>query len=275
MSRWARLCLTVGLTALPATSSIAMDITVCGQTVPDGVRAILTADITCPGSGPAITLGHRARLRLDGHTVSGGTNGVECLSTCRVTGPGAVTGALTGIQTSAGGRIVVKEVDVSGNTVYGIQLLSDPSDQPGRGRLTAIDVTANGNGDAGVVAFPSPRGRNITANGNAGYGVFTCDFSAKNLQATNNGEEGIVGCGGKLVASTVTGNDAAGAGIDVLTVGLPKLSTSNCGKSAMLLGVRRGRRDRRSDLGRLRRRLKARYAATRSGAAPASRPPSD
>lgn len=235
ISRWTRFFLTQVLTALPATSSIAIDITACGQTVPDRVSAILTADITCPGSGPAITLGHNARLRLDGHTVTGGTIGVECLGGCRVTGPGAVTGALTGIQTSAGGRMVVKEVDVSGNAVYGIQLLSDPFDQPGRGRLTASDVTANGNGDAGIAAFPYLRGRNITANGNAGYGVFTCHFSVKNLQATNNGEQGIVGCGGKLVASNVSGNDAAVAGIDVLTVGSPKLKATTCGKSAMLL----------------------------------------
>ena len=240
MSRWTRVLLAVGLTALPAKSSMAIDITACGQTVPDAGSAILAADITCPGSGPAITLGRRARLRLDGHTVTGGTAGVECLGACRVTGPGALTGALSGIQTSAGGHVVVKQVDVSGNAEYGIQVLSDPADQPGRGRLTAVDVTANGNGEAGVVAFPYLRGRNITANGNAAHGVSTCVFSVKNLQATSNGEQGIVGCGGKLVASTITGNDAAGAGTDVLTVAAPKLSATTCGKSAMLLGFNAG-----------------------------------
>jgi len=230
MARW--LGLVCGLVVVSAAPVAALDITACGQTVPVRGKARLVTDLICPPGAPAIVLGNKARLRLDGHTVSGGSRGIECAESCKIHGPGSLTGAQVGIFAQSAGRVKVKDVDVSGNSDFGIQVLTGDA---GLAKLTALDVVASGNGSTGIVVNPYLRGRNITANDNGGEGVRTCLAVIKNLQANNNAGQGLVGCGAKLTASTLTGNDAAGAGIDVLTTGVPTLKGTSCGKSAALL----------------------------------------
>ena len=84
----------------------ALDVTACGVVAAPGEVATLEADVDCTqGSAEfpdwGITLGRGATLDLNGHTLtlepSAGIGAVQCTSRCEVAGPGAITGAGSGV----------------------------------------------------------------------------------------------------------------------------------------------------------------------------------
>ncbi len=266
--------------------ALALDVTACGQRVPNHQQAVLQADLSCPPAGfcmsvfggPisdqacvddfecgsqmacrhfAVLLERGARFALNGHSIMGtnppvGLNpGVLCYDgsthgTCTVTGPGTIAGfyegvlvdgqkaklsgvtltgnaygveafskilQLTGVVASSNrygiitNRLMAKGLDASGNAEFGIALAS--------GGTRAVDVTANGCGDVGVLVLGPAKFEGLTANGNGGPGI----AAAADLL---------------LVSSTVTGNNGAGAGYDILATS-PRLQGTTCGKSAILI----------------------------------------
>src|SRR5262249_3950010 len=99
-----------------ATAALAVDITTCGQTVPNGGVGTVQADLSCTGAFVG-GVGFGGTLYLNGHTLStpstsSGTDGVRCQSDCGVQGPGTVRRAFNGVTTASGLRMVLTDVVV-------------------------------------------------------------------------------------------------------------------------------------------------------------------
>jgi len=267
---------------------LALDITQCGQRVPDYGHGVLQADLSCPPAGYcvssfgveignqpcvegsqcgsqmacrhfAVLLGRRARLALNGHSITGtsptaGPNpGILCedaaaLGGCVVTGPGTIAGFYEGVSIAAG-KSKLGQLTITGNT-YGF--LSAFGGRNGRSSLTEVAVSSNRYGVIADSLFAKSvdasnnaeidvwsgaiKAFDLTANDGGEVGVFT-NGPARfvRLTATGNGGPGLAAASDVLVAaSTLTGNDGAGAGYDILAAGA-RLQATTCGRSATLV----------------------------------------
>src|SRR5262245_51732863 len=111
----------------------AMDVTTCGQFVPAGELAVLTADLACaraapcPISAQGTVFDGGASVELNGHSITGDDSGVGGSCTpqgrhtfrkpCRVVGPGTVSGFEIGV----GGIGVVEVARVTTReNIYGV-----------------------------------------------------------------------------------------------------------------------------------------------------------
>jgi hypothetical protein len=206
----------------------AVDVT-CGQTVADDTVGVLVADLSCPGSS-IITLGRRATLQLNGHSLSatapnGGQVGIACPEgPCRVEGPGQVSGfggmailaleanllEVSDVQVSDNGvgihgnRVILSDVQLSGNTDWGA----------GGERVVLTNVSAIGNPGDGITG-EKIRGSDITTSGNGGNGVRCNNLKVDRLTAMNNGGYGVQSTHRgttKLSESTLAGNAVADIG---------------------------------------------------------------
>ena len=63
--------------ALAASRAAAVDVSSCGQAVPDGETGVLQADLDC-SADPAVTLGNRSTLDMNGHAIVARHIGVSC-----------------------------------------------------------------------------------------------------------------------------------------------------------------------------------------------------
>ncbi|HSP96733.1 MAG TPA: thrombospondin type 3 repeat-containing protein [Candidatus Dormibacteraeota bacterium] len=127
-------------------AAASVPVTACGQTVAKG-RAHLVADLDCSAfDGPALTLG-RARLDLDGFTLTGtsvtpgdGTATVDCLERCDLRGPGTIAGGDVGIaHTAALGKVLVRDLtvrDAYGEGIIGPNVKIRNADIFGNGLVT-------------------------------------------------------------------------------------------------------------------------------------------
>jgi len=150
MSTYAKLYVaTVALAVSSATGAAeaaSTPVTACGQTVAQG-RAHLAADLDCSGfDGAAISLG-RARLNLNGFTLTGsaltpgdGTATVVCAERCDVRGPGTIQGGDIGIAHSGPfGAVLVRDLtvrDALGAGIVGPNVKVRGADIHGNGLLT-------------------------------------------------------------------------------------------------------------------------------------------
>jgi hypothetical protein len=76
------------LSSLPAA---AFDVTVCDQLVPKGQVGEVPNDLDCNGQNPAVRVGERSTLHLNGHRLNGPTTGdaiVYVVKSATITGPG-------------------------------------------------------------------------------------------------------------------------------------------------------------------------------------------
>lgn len=257
MSRWVLAVLVLG-----ATGAWALDITTCSVTVPSGETGVLQVDLDCqPGDLHAVALEDRAALDLNGHTVTNPRHfasgaAVRCFGRCTVVGPGLISGGpfreFDGIRADASllpahpVRLELRDLtidatrigiegNVAGAAVRATNVTVTNCDPYGFyvPRVRAEDVTATGS-DIGVYAR-SLRALNLNASDNVSYGVYALrTVVAQGLIATNNVEEGVRSDGRlRLVDSTVTGNDAAGEGIDIESARRPRLENTTCGRSEM------------------------------------------
>jgi hypothetical protein len=155
--------------ALAPTQAAAVDITECGQVVPAREVGNLIADLDCsdPNQSRLFTLllEHRATLNLNGFSVIGPVGSdrsfcVFCDGSCRVNGPGTITGCEFGIAKMVGRTLLRVTDTISGTGWAGISAAkvkvfdSAISDNLGLGIWTENvllrNVTVTGNGDDGV-----------------------------------------------------------------------------------------------------------------------------
>jgi len=224
------LCTSLAIPLLSARANADTMISTCGQVVPAGGTGILTADLVCPTSSPGVSVGRRAVLELDGHTISGGWARVHCPDgACRVTGPGVLTGGGTGTGIYSNGNLSATDVTAEDNAVglYGVQM-----------RLQ--NVTATANTSHGINAFGGVKGSDVTVTDNGDTGL-SLDFRGNvvitRLTATGNGWAGVICDFGrvKLTDSTVTGNEFPDQFepplLDIFSAKRPKLVNTTCDHS--------------------------------------------
>jgi hypothetical protein len=192
------------LATLPA-PAYSVDVTACGQSIPEGTVGVLVADLVCPNDD-VILLERGATLRMNGHSLSAaspeeGQVGIGCVAgRCRIEGPGQVSGfqgvaifaldpsrlEVSGVQVTASGigihgnRVTLSDVQLSGNADWGASA----------DRLVATNVSAIANQGDGL-GGKSIRGTDITTTGNGGSGVRCNRIKAERLTSTGNGEYGV------------------------------------------------------------------------------------
>jgi len=255
-----RLALALVLTLSAVAPVRAVDVTTCGQVVPDGETGVLETDLDCSAdpAEAAVTLGNCSTLDMNGHAIVARNGAVSCgferSAGCVVRGHGVspsgvgdVSGGSYGIV-GASKRVTVSDVDVHDVAIGGIVVNE---------RLVATNVTVVHGGANGIVAnkrltavnvvssdneyfgIDSPRvtGTDVTANGNGYSGVSCRRCVLTGLTATGNGFTDIpVGAGGglqgvsaKLVDSTLTGNVVDGvAPVDIDTFRRPHIVSTTC-----------------------------------------------
>jgi hypothetical protein len=244
-------------------------VTTCGQ-VTSG-PAVLNADLDCTGfDGTNLTM-NGGTLTMNGHTITGGFIGVQCDRTCKIVGPGTITGASFGGIQAFGTGLKATQVDLIDNGQFGAQVwdaavISGPATISGNGstalrvgikakltdltiigNLTAVAVGTGKQGSASLLRCT------VTGNG-SGVGAQR-DIKVMDSTITDNdwvgvgagGAGGTVGCekkaGVTLKGSTVTGNGTV-CGVDKICADVvtcdkrPRVKPgSTCGTSANLGGI--------------------------------------
>jgi hypothetical protein len=262
----------VGFLAFSVTNVLALDVTTCGQHVPDGAMAVLQTDLTC-GAGTcevdssiscqvdgdcpagacapgAVVLGRNASLSLNGHSISSSGNGTgiycpprpcpdpnhscvpEVPGTVTISGPGTISGGAYGIFCRSR-RTVVSNVQVENIDFFGA---GDGIVVP---VLIATNVSVTGS-DRGVLAS-SVRATNLTASSNRHAGISADAVRGSQVFVENNGPgdsrlsfpAGIFATRCRLLDSVVTGNFAGARPIDLLTFRRPVLVRTTCDSSVV------------------------------------------
>ena len=263
---YSRLLLLLATVAGIACPAGAVDITGCGQTVPEGQVGRLLSDLVCSPTDVftfdfGVMVEPGATLDLGGHSITmnhdgGNLAAIVCNDGCVVMSP-AGTADITGLGprfsftagVQMGRRSRVSEVHVRGFS-YGIATGADGSrifltnvtatDNEGFGigiadHLVARNVNASHNG-GGIGIDRSIVGADITANDNTYLGIDAGSrIRARNVTITGNGECGIDASAGKngrtgsisLLDSNVTGNGTA----DLISGHRPLLRSTACGAS--------------------------------------------
>ena len=205
----------VAVQLLTATIAMAVDVTSCQQTVPQGATGDLVADLDCtslPYGTYAVVLSKSATLRLNGFALRSNANGIHCLGSCRVIGPGEVGRT----ESSCTSEYAIDTYGVSGDGTVKLDQVTLTSwgyATWANSRLRAQGVTVSGQclGLAGNIGRITVRGSTITDN--FGFGV------AGVRRVT-------------VVDSTVTGNF-----IDIVAGRRPGIRTSTCDTSGGGPGV--------------------------------------
>lgn len=249
MPRLIRLSVRFAVAATFATvvSARAVDVTTCGQSVPDGQTGVLQADLDCSGAPDGVSLGNGAVLDLNGHRLTAPpsspfpperaaiacrTGGVVCrdvgaLSVCRGrgrctvvsrTGRGEIAGSTAG--GSGVGRGIYADNLV---TVTNVDIHDVSRGIYAHGRARAEDVSISSCFIEGILARHVDL-TNVESNLNGGEGIRCIDSPSRrshvrgsNVIANANRFGGIV-CGRvKLAGLHAQGNGAAfgllGAGV--------------------------------------------------------------
>lgn len=235
-------------------------VTECGVTVPDGVDAVLNADLDCSihDTSPAVTLGSRSTFDLRGFTLTVPAVAQPAVRCCdnlqkscwckvingRFLGPGGgVTSSASLIATDlvmegaagirANGRVTATNLDIA--------------DSPARcvsgQKVKARNVTCTDCGTMGIVGR-TVRAEDVVVTGCAGAGIDAFSGKARVKRATvtgngtapeaGDGSGGVIGARVVLVDSTVTGNYAGqlltppDTPMDVFSERKPRLVRSTC-----------------------------------------------
>jgi hypothetical protein len=167
-----------------------------------------------------------------------------------ITGPGAaigsqahlaienliLTAAAVGAFTEFDGKLVARDVSVTGAGGYGLS--------SGKG-ITLTNVTSSGNriGVFGYTGKSLVRGTNVIANGNTLGGIVSNgSVKLRGVTATGNGSGDPIPGGGvsaprvTLIDATVTGNIQGGEPMDIAATRRPQLRNVVCGHSAVFPG---------------------------------------
>lgn len=105
------------------------------------------------------------RLDLNGFTITGAEGyGINCFTTCKIVGPGTITGATFGV--AAEKKIKLFGVTVTGNK-FGVWVKA----HKGNGWVEVRDSTITGNTDAGIVTDSFAKVTDSVISGNGGDGI--------------------------------------------------------------------------------------------------------
>ena len=186
-------------------------ITSCGQIVT--TNAVLTQDLTCPGSSGVIVGAAGITIDLKGFTLTGDRSashyGVldSSYSHVRVEN-GTVRNFYDGIDAGSS-TVTVSNVVVSGSVLAGIFICCASTSS------SISSTTASGNGGDGIIiGGASAKIQSTNASGNAGQGINVGGplASIKSANASGNGANGIfvTGNGASIASSAATGNANSG-----------------------------------------------------------------
>jgi len=242
-------------------------VTTCGQETTG--PAVLNADLDCTGFDGTVLTMKGGTLSMNGHTITGGMISVQCDRTCKIVGPGTLTGSsFAGVQ-AFGTGLKMKQVNLTNHTYAGAQvwdsaMIEGPALFSGNGvalrvgykaKLKDLTITDNyagvdaaNNAKTGAIAV-----KGCTISANTTSGLFSQGtVKAANSTITDNGEYGIYAAadstcakksGAVLKSSTVTGNGTGpDCGVlhqcaDVATCKEPRVTTGAiCGTSLKLGG---------------------------------------
>jgi hypothetical protein len=249
--------LAAALCATPASATVTtVNITGCGQAVPDKAIGVLQNDLSCPGGAnpgdpPAVLMGKSSTLQMNSHKITGGgcaiAQGPVIPKSTRITvqGPGEIANSHDGICFGRG------RLTVSGLNIHNVHEGVHGSDAPGSGCVVAAtNVTLTSN-ETGIHGF-SVIANSVTATGNSFAGIWTFNLNGdaltSNTNATgilahgsvrlkdsssvkNNTGMGIDSRTAALRDSTITGNNGQGVGIDIGTANRPGAKNVTCGRS--------------------------------------------
>lgn len=250
---------------ISAHTAAGVDVTSCGQTLPERSVGVLTGDLVCDPGQTAVVLGVNSTLDLNGHDIVAPDGwGIRCEAgrRCTVIGRGgeirdaqagvylrnrgqlkmsgvAIRDCDTGILAEdwhngrKGSKAWLEEVLVSGSSATAIRV----------GRVTAVNVTLVDNPGGGLIAswIGKVRAKGMTVSGNATStvcqtvgceGVETGSLIGKDVVVTDNSGVGIRSKQVRLVDSTVTGNVRAGSAVDIVSYQLPRLLRVICDRAA-------------------------------------------
>lgn len=162
--------------ATPAWPAVTQ-VTYCGQSFLG--QGVLAGDLDCSGfTGHAVTI-ERGRLALNGFTIrAAGYYGVHCETTCRVLGPGTITGnGLDGIHAEQ--WVIARNLSITGNGLSGIFARSIYD--AGRTLVRHLIITNNGLHGIEVDSLALVRDSRISGNGRDGInvGMPACDTGGK------------------------------------------------------------------------------------------------
>src|SRR5262245_6278511 len=220
-----------------ATPAAAVDVTACGQVVPEGQRAVLQADLSACFWG--IVLEPGATLDLNGHHLSGlpdFSDLIVCQRSCTILGPGELSETFEGVVAGAAGaghrpaRRGVLRID--GVTVRDAKFALNAGTAV---RARNVVIIHSGR------AFSSPRirGTDVTITSSLpGETIGDGMVRLTRLVLSGGSTLGISAVGLRLVDSYVVCDDAGYPGLDIVTRRRPTLLRSTCGHSAHL--TRRG-----------------------------------
>jgi hypothetical protein len=228
--------------ALPAAAGPAqIEVTTCGQQIPPGRTAFLSADLACPtfDGSVGVALGNGGKLDLRGFTLTGGDAAVTCGKITFV-GPAGLPpkgggrcevfgGTITGARYEAivGSNVVVRNVTIVDNLVYAVLAFHKAS-------VYDSHIGNSSNGVQANVRILLKNSSFANAFVNSGRVV-----RLESSSVTGGGSFGVYGSRITLVASSVTENgtdaDCGQAGhvcADVVSDHVPVLdAASTCGHS--------------------------------------------
>jgi hypothetical protein len=201
----------------------------CGQETRG--PATLNADLDCTGFDGYVLTMHGGTLTMNGHTITGGTIGIQCDISCKIVGPGTITATtFAGVNAFEVG-LKLSQVNLVDNAGFGIQVwdsvaVDGPAVFSGNGsairvgnkvKLRNVTITDNGEGvsAANNAKTGSIRVESSTISGNASGLDAQRGIAVANSTVTDNGTVGVFAAGGfhcekkagaSLKSSTVTGN---------------------------------------------------------------------
>jgi len=244
---------------LPA---FAVELTACGQSVPERERGILTTDLDCSSSTSVypVWLSRKATLDMAGHTIIGSPSigTVRCDGPCTIEGDGMIVGGQYCVHATTETAGARSKLRIFGLTVSGCEVgVLAQNTLPGT-NLVARELVSTGNTGNGIEA-QFMKLRNVVSTDNGRYGL-RCGFGkivGRNVTVTGNGlavPDSYAGVHGadriNLRGATVSDNSGAGvrswdrtaklkdstatgnSTIDIYTAERPKIVNTACGTSA-------------------------------------------
>jgi hypothetical protein len=126
-------------------------------------RAFLTADLDCTSSGGHLQFYPKGQLELRGFTLTGG---VLCGGTCKITGPGTITGSGEhGVRATV--KVKLIGVTITGSAENGVEAHNFAE----TAKAVIKNSTITGNAGMGVNADKGVQLSGSTVSNNGGHGV--------------------------------------------------------------------------------------------------------
>jgi hypothetical protein len=205
-----------------------------------------------PPAGCAIaqpTLGKKSTLMLNGHTItSHDPNTLQLWGVLAngpidtITGPGTITVPGGTAVLFSGKKLMLTDVEIRDSR---LGIVADHGGKVFTENVTLHDIASHGIENAnGVRASNLTVSRCGTDTPSVSLGpvldaiqrdaIDALKLKAVGLVATDNGGPAFSGKSAKIVNGTLSGNDASGAGFDILTFKKPHLSGTSCQRSGHL-----------------------------------------